>query len=352
MYSVNQLEKYNYFKELLKQKDISYILDPLTGLVSRTYMIEFTRSLIEEGRPFTFGMIDLDNFKEVNDTYGHSLGDEVLAEVSKTLIDFLDDYGIAGRYGGDEFVFINTRDLDYDQKKKWCDQMYETETFLKKVYKLSTRELFVTGTAGMATYPSDAKSYDELFTLLDKCLYRGKSKGRNCYIIYVERLHKDIVIKSLKSNTLYDCFKNLDYNLSHSLDLKEKMRLGYEAIKNDIHVTNMYYLDENNEMISVVDNQPFLKIPDIDALVYDDVSMITSISKIAAKCWQTAEIFSKTEYDTLLIGKISDGENCYGYLVCTEPKIQRIWQDKDLAIMYYFGKMLGLSIKDRKDQEA
>ena len=79
-------------------------------------------------------------------------------------------------------------------------------------------------------------------------------------------------LKSLKSNTLYECFKNLDHNLSHSSDIKEKMRLGFEAIKNDIHITNMYYLGDDYKLVSVVDNQPFLSVPDIDALVYDDVS--------------------------------------------------------------------------------
>ncbi len=346
MYSRKQLEKYAYFKRLLSEKDISYILDPLTGLVSRTYMIEFARSLIEEGRPFTFGMMDLDNFKEVNDTYGHSVGDEVLATVGESLAGFLGDYGVGGRYGGDEFVFINTRDITYDEKKNWCNQMYEMDNLFRKIYNLSTKQFFVTSTTGMATYPYDADNYDDLFGLLDKCLYRGKSKGRNCYIIYVEKLHKDIVIRSLKSNTLYECFKNIDHNLAHSSNIKEKMRLGFEAIKNDIHVTNMYYLDENDQLISVVDNQPFLSIPDIDALVYDDVSAITSITTIADKCKRTAESFLNNEHDTLMITKISDGEKCYGYLVCTEPKIQRIWQDKEISIMYYFGRMLGLDIKN------
>ena len=352
MYSAQQLEKYDYFNKLLKQKDISYILDPLTGLVSRTYMIEFAKSLVEEGTPFSFGMIDLDNFKEVNDTYGHSTGDEVLIGTAESLIRVLDGYGLGGRYGGDEFFFVNTRDLTYPEKKEWCNMLYLADNLLQKNYRLSNQELFVTGTLGMATYPYDAKTYDELFGLLDKCLYRGKSKGRNCYIIYVEEKHKDIVIKSLKSSTMYESLKNLTKNLGQSPDIKEKMRLGYEAIKNDIHVTNMFYLSDDHELISVVDNQPFLSAKDIEELIYDDVSTITSIQPIVDKAPLTKKAFSATEYDTLLIAKISDGEKCYGYLICTEPKIQRIWQDSDLAIMYYFGRMLGLNIRDLNKQEA
>lgn len=347
MYTIEQLKKYSYFSKLLEDKDLSLILDPLTGLVSRTYMIEFAKSLIEEKTPFSYGMIDLDNFKEVNDTYGHSTGDEILASVSERLVDYLGEDGVAGRYGGDEILFVNTKNLTYDDNYKWCEVLYEKDTVLKRTYKLSTRDIFVTGTLGMATYPKDAKDYEELFSLIDKTLYRGKSKGRNCYIVFVEKLHRNIVITKLKSNTLYETFKNLTNNLSHSSNIKEKMRLGFEAIKNDIHVTDMFYLGDNYTLYSVVDNQPFLRVPDFDKFVTDDVSTVVSIRKIGDKYPETLKIFEQTEYDTLLIGKIADGQKCYGYLVCTVPKIQRIWQDSDLAIMYYFGRMLGYDIKEK-----
>ena len=347
MYTIEQLKKYSYFSKLLEDKDLSLILDPLTGLVSRTYMIEFAKSLINEQIPFSYGMIDLDNFKEVNDTYGHSVGDEILASVSERLVDFIGEDGVAGRYGGDEILFVNTKNLTYDDNYKWCEALYEKDTVLKRTYKLSTRDIFVTGTLGVATYPKDAKDYDELFSLIDKTLYRGKSKGRNCYIVFVEKLHRNIVITKLKSNTLYETFKNLTNNISHSSNIKEKMRLGFEAIKNDIHVTDMFYLGDNYTLYSVVDNQPFLRVPDFDKLVTDDVSTVVSIRKIGDKCPETLKIFGQTEYDTLLISKISDEQKCYGYLVCTVPKIQRIWQDSDLAIMYYFGRMLGYDIKEK-----
>ena len=347
MYTIEQLKKYSYFSKLLEDKDLSLILDPLTGLVSRTYMIEFAKSLINEQIPFSYGMIDLDNFKEVNDTYGHSVGDEILASVSERLVDFIGEDGVAGRYGGDEILFVNTKNLTYDDNYKWCEALYEKDTVLKRTYNLSTRDIFVTGTLGVATYPKDAKDYDELFSLIDKTLYRGKSKGRNCYIVFVEKLHRNIVITKLKSNTLYETFKNLTNNLSHSSNIKEKMRLGFEAIKNDIHVTDMFYLGDNYTLYSVVDNQPFLRVPDFDKLVTDDVSTVVSIRKIGDKCPETLKIFGQTEYDTLLISKISDEQKCYGYLVCTVPKIQRIWQDSDLAIMYYFGRMLGYDIKEK-----
>ncbi|MBQ7305434.1 MAG: GGDEF domain-containing protein, partial [Clostridia bacterium] len=85
------------------------MVDSLTGLVSRKYMIGFIQHLIENGVPFTLALLDLDNFKFINDTYGHKIGDGVLAGLAGDLEKYLEDYGIAGRYGGDEFLIINFR---------------------------------------------------------------------------------------------------------------------------------------------------------------------------------------------------------------------------------------------------
>ena len=124
MYSREELTQYEYFDRGLDGRRISDVLDPLTGLVSKTHMIAFVQSLIEEKTPFTFGMIDLDNFKYINDTYGHSIGDQMLVSVSEALRDFLSGFGIAGRFGGDEFLFINFRDLDYDSNKLFCQKLF------------------------------------------------------------------------------------------------------------------------------------------------------------------------------------------------------------------------------------
>lgn len=347
MYIESQLNQYDYFKDILKDKDISYLLDPLTGLVSRKHITGFVKYLLENEIPFSYGMIDLDNFKEVNDTYGHSTGDEVLVGVADRMINYLDGYGVAGRYGGDELMFVNLRDIEYDDKKQFCATLYSENggKVLKTIYNLSKLDLYVTGTLGMATYPLDAKDYDNLFALIDKTLYRGKSKGRNCYIIYVDKLHKDIVIKNLHNNSLYQIFKNLTYNLSDGKTIHEKLRLGFEAIKDDVHLTNMYYFGDDDMLYSVIDNEPFLRAPDILSAVTDDVVSVTSLDLEKDKYPQTAKIFNETQYDTILISKITDGKETYGYLVCTEAKIQRIWQDLDYAVMYYFGHSMANYIK-------
>ena len=154
MYSEQQLSRYPYFKRAFEKDRINYVLDPLTGLVSRQYILGFVRSLIEEGTPFTFGMLDLDNFKFINDTYGHHVGDGVLMDVAAGLSGYLEGYGVAGRFGGDELLWINLRDRTYDEKKAFLSDLYTNAKVLRKNVHLVECDPFITGTIGCATYPA------------------------------------------------------------------------------------------------------------------------------------------------------------------------------------------------------
>ena len=107
MYSEQQLSRYSFFRQAFERDRINYVLDPLTGLVSRQYILSFVRSLIEAGTPFTFGMLDLDNFKFINDTYGHPVGDQALVAAANILSASMTGCkGILVRYGGDEFLIM------------------------------------------------------------------------------------------------------------------------------------------------------------------------------------------------------------------------------------------------------
>ena len=341
MYSREQLTKYDYFKQVLQGHRISDVLDPLTGVVTRAHMISFVQSLIKVGTPFTFGMIDLDNFKYINDTYGHSTGDETLESVAGSLRLFLDDYGIAGRFGGDEFLFVNFRDLEYADKKSFCQKMFGSSFVLRNSYKLSDYELFVTGTAGMATFPHDADTYAGLFSMIDKTLYRGKSNGRNCYIIYLPEKHKDIEIVKLKKNRLYDTFKNIADGFDSADDVYEKMNAVFESLKNDLHVTNLYYTGKNRELKSVVDRKSLGFVEDIDLLMKEEVFSTNELPQIKEVCPKFYRVLSDNEIEAVMVMRINVGQLHYGYLVCAEPHTLRIWQEDEFAMMFLFARLVG-----------
>ncbi|MCR5389040.1 MAG: PAS domain-containing protein, partial [Lachnospiraceae bacterium] len=84
-YSMEKLRKYRFFDSILDEISLEEIFDPLTGVLSRTYAVKFVQRLIDKEVPFTFTIIDLDNFKYFNDSFGHSAGDKVLITVTEAL---------------------------------------------------------------------------------------------------------------------------------------------------------------------------------------------------------------------------------------------------------------------------
>lgn len=153
--------------------------DPLTGVANRRYTEMRLQQLIQDVREFGRGVglivMDLDNFKTVNDTWGHQTGDGVLCEISKTLVASLRPADIVGRWGGEEFLVIlldaNTALLQKVAQR--CRVMIEASRF-----PLFDRWIRVTASLG-ATLISPADSLQSLIARADSLMYKSKSAGRN-----------------------------------------------------------------------------------------------------------------------------------------------------------------------------
>lgn len=345
MYSKEQLLKYPYFEEILKVRDISSVVDSLTGLISRRYIIGLIQNLVENNVPFSLALLDLDNFKFINDTYGHKTGDGVLAGLSNDLIRYLGDYGIAGRYGGDEFLIINFRDHSYDDLKSFYMGLYSNYNVLRKNICLDSCEPFVTGTIGSAVYPKDASDYETLFNLVDKALYRGKTKGRNCYIIYVEEKHKGIKIKDLAGRGIYTIFHDLSLKFDSELELSDKLKAMLDVLDDDMRISDLYYVGHDNHLRNVSAGESFGQVYDLDKLMENDIFTTNEIRDIKFKSRSMFELCKDKEFETVLITRIGIQDETFGYLVCAEPRNLRIWQDDEFAIMFFVARMLAVYIK-------
>jgi len=345
MYTKEQLSKYPYFEEVFKSREISNVVDSLTGLVSRRYMIEFIQSLVENNVPFTLALLDLDNFKFINDTYGHKKGDGVLAGLSNDLERYLEDYGVAGRYGGDEILIVNFRDLIYDEIKDFFTGLYCDYNVLRKNIFLGDCEPFVTGTIGSAVFPKDAQDYVSLFGLIDKALYRGKTKGRNCYIIYVEEKHKDISIPELAGRGIYTIFRDLSCKFDSQPKLSGKLKAMLDILDDDMRISDLYYVGNDKHFRNVSAGDSLGVVNDLDKLIEDDIYATNEIKDMESKSCSMFELCRKREFETVLIIRIGIQDATFGYLVCAEPRNLRIWQDDEYAIMFFVARMLAVYIQ-------
>ncbi|EOD5126082.1 diguanylate cyclase [Vibrio parahaemolyticus] len=143
--------------------------DPLTGLGNRNALFLTLRNNTRNRTAFSLCLLDLNGFKNVNDTYGHQAGDTVLCEIAKRLKDMNIDSFSTYRMGGDEFaVVIESSDVDAEEAKKHIHSVFDTPVLnANNVSSLST-------SIGVAHYPSDSDNVDFLISIADKRMYKMK----------------------------------------------------------------------------------------------------------------------------------------------------------------------------------
>lgn len=163
------------------------ITDSLTGLYTRRYFFERLDEELQRskrhGLKFSFLMIDIDNFKNCNDAYGHLVGDTVLKDVAHIAKSSIREIDLAARYGGEEFSII----LPETDK---AGAMLVAERIRKKIeeniFKAYDEKLKMTASIGLAIYPDDSQEVSDLIERADKALYVAKSSGKNIVCEYKE----------------------------------------------------------------------------------------------------------------------------------------------------------------------
>lgn len=157
--------------------------DPLTGLRNRQGVPEQVNASLRAECEGTFFIMDMDNFKSVNDTYGHMEGDHVLTRFARGLKKAVDAKDIVARLGGDEFVVFSPGHCDkYELKAKAQRMIRQIERELVAPGRL----IRVTVSMGIASAPLDGVTYEELYQNADKALYSVKNEGKNGYHFFAD----------------------------------------------------------------------------------------------------------------------------------------------------------------------
>jgi diguanylate cyclase (GGDEF)-like protein len=185
-YASVAIERSKFYHKTEELKKIS-ITDSLTGLLNRRYFQERISEEVERSRrhhlPLSLIMIDIDNFKAVNDTYGHLVGDETLKIMARTLRNCIRTIDVAARYGGEEFTVILPQTTKSDAvviAERICKEIGRLDFPFEQVVP----RLTVSVSLGLATFPEDADSLDELIRNTDIALYQAKAEGKNRVVVF------------------------------------------------------------------------------------------------------------------------------------------------------------------------
>ena len=173
-------------KEMKEHLENASQHDFLTGLPNRSKFMADLQEVIARKQPCTVIMLDLDNFKGINDTMGHAMGDEALKGVASRLKALRTPLLTAYRFAGDEFILI----LRSDNVKISENAVMQCLQVFRKPYKMMGKTMDIHGSIGAASYPSDTQDMETLIVCADNAMYAIKKEGKNGYLFYKDMQKK------------------------------------------------------------------------------------------------------------------------------------------------------------------
>jgi len=211
-YAVDISERKRAQEELIRQANI----DPLTGLPNRNLALDRLELAINrahrEQHLVCVMFIDLDRFKTVNDSFGHSTGDRLLEEVAKQILGCVREGDTVARLGGDEFLVILDGIDEAIHSELYAEQILEA---LNRPFQLDNNEFFVGASIGIAIYPDDGIAPLVLLRNADTAMYQAKENGRGGFRFFTQALNDEAVLRVKMEACLRHAIENNELHLEY-----------------------------------------------------------------------------------------------------------------------------------------
>lgn len=229
------------FTDLSERKIVEHELekrlltDSLTDVSNRFAYIERMDNLLESTSAISHSVqhavyfLDLDRFKQINDTLGHAVGDSILIEVANRLKKLLKNKDIIARYGGDEFVITLTNVKNVKEAAKFAEQIISS---IEQPMMLNGQEVFISTSVGISVYPVDGKNTEELINCADRAMTYSKKHELNGYSFYFDELQTDAKRVLLLDSELRRAIENREFELyfQPKISVENEQIQGLEAL--------------------------------------------------------------------------------------------------------------------------
>lgn len=218
------------FSDITEQKQTQELIwkqahyDGLTQLLNRTSFNKLLKQTIQAKAPFTLLFIDLDHFKQVNDTLGHNVGDNLLKLAAARIQHCIRNTDACARFGGDEFTVILSGMTNHDGIERICTEIIH---HLAEPYPLEKEQIYISASIGISQFPIDSDDSESLFKFADQAMYDAKRLGRNRFSFFTQDM-QDLAIKQ----------KEIGADLRSALE-KNQFELLYQPII-DLNSNHIY----------------------------------------------------------------------------------------------------------------
>ncbi len=228
--------------------------DPLTKMLNKETgrkRIEFRLNQESKNKTGTLLIIDLDNFKEINDRYGHMFGDAVLVNIAEEILSMFREGDVISRIGGDEFLVFMPDMTNRELVEERCTELLET---IPALYPKQFSDCKLSCSIGIAVAPTDGVTYAELFRRADSALYQAKTRGKGIYAFYTASLESPTYISNVSKridsdeqlgmadNSLIEYIFQRLYDTS---DIEKTVDSVLEILGKQMNVSRVYIFENN-----------------------------------------------------------------------------------------------------------
>ena len=254
--------------------------DTLTGLPNRLTLLDRLRSSLamahRERRHIAILFLDLDNFKDVNDTLGHDLGDKLLREVAGRLVAEMRECDTVARLGGDEFVVVLNSMNGQESASVAAQRIL---SIFSKPFIIEGRQLYSSASIGIAVYPDDGRDVENLLKCADAAMYHAKEEGRSHFRFFSSEINQRIMRRVAFESQLREGFEKNEFFLHYQpqWDLQSGRMVGVEAL-----------LRWQNAEFGLVPPSEFIPFAEISGLIFDLGKWVLRTACIQARKWELA----------------------------------------------------------------
>ncbi|HFL2515100.1 TPA: diguanylate cyclase [Clostridioides difficile] len=363
-------------KQIEKLQHISE-KDALTGIYNRAETERqikkyFEKNLNVMGALF---MIDTDNFKQINDTEGHMIGDIVLTEMASGMKKIMRDSDVVGRIGGDEFtIFMKNISSVKDAEKKAEELLY----MFRHLFQKEKSFLKVTCSIGIAIYPKDGTTFKEIYARADKALYQAKNMGKNNYVIYNQDYFKELeefdcsslgtVIDSEKQYAEYpdNLTRYIFRMLYQTDDIDQAINMILEVVGKQFDVSRVYIFENTedgrytsntyewcNEGISsqmaYLQNSNYQDYEDYEKIFEDElVFYCRDIHTLSPKL---EELFSSQGIHSTLQCAYKEDRVFSGFVGFDECTGLRLWSQEEISTLSLISQIISMFLQRKKNNK-